>query len=406
MTDKVRILFVDDEPHVLNGLRRAIASSASEWDMVFCASGEEALALLDRSPFDVVVSDMRMPSIDGAQLLELVRERHPATIRIILSGYADPNTILRTIGPAHAYLAKPCDSRAIANAIARPLALRRMMANEGMHRAIGGLVNLPSLPKLFLEIEDELRSPTASVRAVADIISRDIAMTAEILKLTNSAFFSVGQRITSTLQAVRTLGLETVQTLVLRTGIFRQFTQSSPQSVAMMSELTDHSLAIARLAETIAIDCGADAATGKAASCAGMLCHLGMLVLLDSRPSEYRRILTVVTADQPLDHLEKEAFGADHALIGAYLLGLWGFSDQVVEAVALSCRPQRSAEQENVVLTALHAARVLGPPLPWLPTRQRDVPDIDDHYLELCGRTGHRDGWAGLAATKEGEVKP
>jgi len=106
---------------------------------------------------------MRMPSIDGAQLLELVRERHPATIRIILSGYADPNTILRTIGPAHAYLAKPCDSRAIANAIARPLALRRMMANEGMHRAIGGLVNLPSLPKLFLEIEDELRSPTASV---------------------------------------------------------------------------------------------------------------------------------------------------------------------------------------------------------------------------------------------------
>ncbi|MDR3436679.1 response regulator [Telmatospirillum sp.] len=405
MTEKIRILFVDDEPHVLNGLRRAISAVSRDWEMTFCGSGEEAIARMAQMPFDVVVTDMRMPEIDGAQLLEIVRTNYPATVRIILSGYADTTTILRTIGPAHAYLAKPCDSRALAEAIARPLALRRMMTSAGMHRAIGGLVNLPSLPSLFLEIEAELRSPNSSIRAVADIINRDVAMTAEILKLTNSAFFSVGSKISTTLQAVRTLGLETVQALVLRIGLFRQFSGNNPNTLAMITALTDHSMTIARLAEAIAISEGADSLTAKAASCAGMLCYVGMIILLDSQSDDYRKVLARVTTETPLDQLEQETFGANHALIGAYLLGLWGFSEPIVEAIALSCHPRRTTHQENILLTALHAARALGPPIPWLPPGYRDVPALDRIYLEACRGNSPTTAWEILATTPHDEVR-
>lgn len=405
MNEKIRIIFIDDEPHVLNGLRRAMASTSHDWDMTFCSSGEQALALMETAPFNVVVSDMRMPEMDGAQLLEIVRKRYPATIRIILSGYADASAVLRTVGPAHAYLAKPCDSHALAEAITRPLILRKILSGEGLYKILGGLTHLPSLPEPYLRIEEELRSANASIRTVADIIATDIAMTAELLKLTNSAFFSVGSRITTPLQAVRTLGLETVQALVLRIGIFRQFPSGDPALTTMVAALTNHSLTLAKLAESIAEAEGADQSTAKAAYCTGMLSCLGMLILLDARPGDYRRILAKACRQAPLEDLEGETFGASHALIGAYLLGLWGFSEMVVEAIAFSGHPQRTGQQENLLLTSLHAARALGPPLPWLAPGARDIDGPDPVYLQACQKSDRVAIWQGLATHPIGEVK-
>jgi len=405
MSEKTRVIFVDDEPHVLNGLRRAMAGAMQNWDMSFCSGGEQALALMDQSPVDVVVSDMRMPEMDGAQLLEIVRNRYPATVRIILSGYADASSVLRTVGPAHAYLAKPCDSRTLSEAIARPLALRRMMTCEGLHKALGGITHLPSLPEPFVRITEVLRSPDASIRAVADIVGQDIAMTAELLKLTNSAFFSIGAKITTPLQAARTLGLETIQALVLRIGIFRQFSSKDPDFAAMMTSLTNHSLAVGKLAEAIAEAEGADPITAKSAYCAGMFCHLGMLILLDAKPTEYRSVLAQATEQAPLEALEEDTFGASHAMLGAYLLGLWGFSEAVVEAVAFAPRPKEIRGQENLLLTAVHAARSLGPPLPWLAPGNRDIREPDLAYLQLCRRQERVPVWQDLTAHAIGEVK-
>ena len=84
-----RILFVDDEINILQGLRRLLRPFAQNWAMDFASTGDEGLAKLAATPFDVVVSDMRMPGMDGAQFLEQVRHRHPETMRIILSGYSE-----------------------------------------------------------------------------------------------------------------------------------------------------------------------------------------------------------------------------------------------------------------------------------------------------------------------------
>ena len=114
----VRILFVDDEPNVLKAMRRLFRKAP--WQQSFADSGREALELMEESgPFDVVVSDQRMPGMTGAELLKEVRTRHPETIRIILSGYADFQSILDAIneGSIYKFLTKPWDDEALRNTL-------------------------------------------------------------------------------------------------------------------------------------------------------------------------------------------------------------------------------------------------------------------------------------------------
>ena len=106
---KKRILFVDDEPMILQGLQRMLRPLRDEWDMVFVDGGEKALAAMAESTFDVVVTDMRMPVMNGAQLLTEIRKRHPSTVRLILSGHADKDLVSQCLGVAHQYISKPCD---------------------------------------------------------------------------------------------------------------------------------------------------------------------------------------------------------------------------------------------------------------------------------------------------------
>ncbi|MFQ5649735.1 MAG: response regulator [bacterium] len=114
-----RILFVDDDANVLRGLRRAMFEMSDEWEMAFANSGKDALSTLEKEGFDVIVSDMRMPEMDGAELLQEVSRRYPHMVRIILSGQADKEAIIKSVQPTHQYLAKPCDIRQLNEIVAQ-----------------------------------------------------------------------------------------------------------------------------------------------------------------------------------------------------------------------------------------------------------------------------------------------
>jgi DNA-binding NtrC family response regulator len=116
-----RVLFVDDEPDVLNGLRRALMRRRGIWHMVFEAGPELALARLTAERFDVVVSDLHMPRISGIELLQRVAASHPETICVVLSGTAD---LREAEAIADHVLAKPCDAACICNTIEAALAAK------------------------------------------------------------------------------------------------------------------------------------------------------------------------------------------------------------------------------------------------------------------------------------------
>lgn len=397
MPEKLRIAFVDDELHVLNALRRSLSELENEWDMTFCTSGKEVLGLMARQPFDVLVADMRMPQMDGGQLLQAVKAEYPGTVRVILSGYADTEAILRTVGVSHCYLAKPCDASELRQTISRQVALNRKLNNPKLRATLAALANLPTPSSVFLKLENEVKSPNSSFKSVADIVSEDMAMVAEILRVTNSAYFSVNGRVTTPMQAVRILGLEIVRALVLRIGLFRQF-QGSKAVAPIIGALSDYGLVVGRIAEAIALRETGDAEHGKAAYCAALLSSIGCLILLDGFGDGYAEMLAGIDARIPLYHAEEARFGASHTVVGAYLLGLWGFSNATVEAVAYSNFPSGCSSHDNILLTAVHAALALGPQLPLSPLTKSNVLPLDTDYLTAAGLTGSIDGWCELAA--------
>ena len=243
----MRILFVDDESNLLDATRRSLHHMRGEWRMEFVNSGMAALESLEKEPADVIVSDMRMPGMDGWQLLAEAKKRHPQVIRLILSGYADPTSTMRSIGTAHQYLAKPCESASLKAAISKALLLRAMLSNDDLALLAGDVELLPSTPQAFQEILGCLQQPNATVADAARIIARDVAMTANILKLVNSAFFGAKQTIARVDRAVAYLGLDTIGALVLGHSIFNQHEVSRTRG-AGISHLWQHSLQTAAAA--------------------------------------------------------------------------------------------------------------------------------------------------------------
>lgn len=351
-----RILFVDDEPNILHGLGRMLHGMRGDWDMAFAESGPEALAYLADAPFDVIVTDMRMPGMDGAQLLEEVAARHPRVVRIVLSGQCNEATVFRLVKVTHQYLSKPCDPAALKATVARACALRDVLNHDALVRLVAQCDTLPSVPEVYTRLVEELRSEEASLARVGEIVSADVAMTAKVLQLVNSAFFSLPAEITSAQRAVGLLGLHTIKALVLTVGVFSQF-EATAAGALRIDELVSHSMATGALARTIAADLGQTESEEDAAFLSGVMHDVGKLVLAAALPDRYAESVSGNVGPAYLRwKAERDAFGASHAEVGAYLVGLWGLPDSVMEALAFHHRPARCPHSNRSPLRAVHLA--------------------------------------------------
>ncbi len=343
---------------VLRGIERSLRSMRHEWTTEFVPGGAEALEAMAKSRFDVVITDMRMPGMDGAQLLEEVKNRFPRMVRIVLSGQSDPATILRAIGPTHQYLSKPCDVEELKQKLRHALALRDLLDNAALKEAVSRLAALPSLPALRSSLRELLDSPNASIADAGKIISRDIGMTAKVLQLVNSAFLGTPSRIGSATKASAIVGLDTLRALTLSMELFFEL---EPE-FGDLHELWKESLATARCAEAIARAESAPVPVLEAAFTAGLLCDVGKLVLASACSEEYRAALARKQEESlSTDEAEMAAFGCTHTQVGAYLLGLWGLPDSIVEAVAWHHEPAHAKATGFCPLVAVHVAERLRP---------------------------------------------
>src|SRR5689334_1113298 len=285
-----RLLFVDDEQMVLNGLRRALHDMHQEWEMTFVDRAAKALEILDTADFDAIISDIRMPLMDGAQLLEEVKEHHPAVMRIVLSGQSSRDTVLRSIAPAHQFLSKPCDPEELKRRLKQAFAMRDLLLNESVKTLVSRLRSIPSLPALYDELTVELHCEDVSLTRIAAIISRDVGMAAKILQLANSAFIGVRGHVSNVVQAISLIGTETVRTLVLSVHVFSHFDRASDAN-AWLPPLWEHSIKVASLAQRIATAERATKAVAEESFTAGLLHDVGKVVLLAEMGQTYRLLL-------------------------------------------------------------------------------------------------------------------
>jgi len=324
----MRVLFVDDEPRVLEAIERTLFQLDVDWEVSFAEGGPAALEALEKAHFDVVVSDMRMPGMDGAALLGEVCRKYPHVARIVLSGQTDEAAAFRVVKVAHQFLAKPCSSETLQQVIGRTQELRNWLSEERLQAVVGRLDRLPSTPRLFSDLSRALDDESTSADNVAAIVRQDPAMSSKVLQIVNSSLFSSGAPVSDVRAAVLRLGMKTIRNLALGIGAFDSVGKTSTFTKTSIDELQKRSLAIAQLSSRIAQ--GRD--DPDAAFMAGLVCDVGQLILNSS--------LAVEGAENA------QADVITHAEVGAFLLGLWGLPFRIVEAVANHHAPERNAHDK------------------------------------------------------------
>jgi HD-like signal output (HDOD) protein len=385
-----RILFVDDEQNVLDGLRNILRKQRKEWDMVFATGAAEALAEMAKAPFDVVVTDMRMPGMDGAALLTRVRDQHPGTARIVLSGHSEREAVVRALPVMHQFLNKPCDSETLKSVIERTCGLQRLLESQTTRAVIGKLDRLPSPPSTYFQLSQALANPNTSAKALAEIVEQDPAMSVKILQLVNSAYFGLAHRATSVAQAVSYLGVEVLRALALSAHVFGTIDESG-HARALLDQVQRASFATASIARKMT----RERRTADDAFTAGVVHDIGKIVMALSMPAEVREIATAAEATRrPPYLLEQETLNVTHAEVGAYLLGVWGLPFSIVETTAHHHTPSRAGGEPSPVLAAVHLANVVVDEQ----LSSSGLAGLDQPYLEAAGLWAELDDWRRAAA--------
>ncbi|MCL5990740.1 MAG: response regulator [Bacteroidetes bacterium] len=352
---KISILFVDDDRDVIDGYKRMLFSMKKEWEQFYAISGEDALKIMEANKIDVIVSDMKMPGMDGTTLLSKVMELYPRVLRIILSGHQDDIKIIRSTTLAHQFLLKPCDTNQLMNVIENAFSLRTNLENDKLMSILNGIGQLPAIPKLYLEIEELMSSPDVSLERVSKLISKDPAITAKILQTVNSAFFGLPRRVTSLIDSLNFLGTNTIKSIILYLQSFSS-ANYPPETRVYCEAVGSHSLQVALTAKEIGKIEKKDKQLMDDIYIAGILHDIGKIILLQV-PGYYKKMLILNTTGlkRSID-IEYELLGVSHEWVGAYLLGIWGLPKSVIEAIAFHHSPSKINESGVTALSILHVA--------------------------------------------------
>lgn len=382
-----RILFVEDDLLIRQVYGAIVGAESAGWEVETAAGGAEALEIVKQRAFDVVASDMRMEGMNGIELLTEISRLYPKTSRIIISGSADQAEAAEALGSTHQFLTKPVDFKKLLAALDSITALDEFLKDEKLKELAGRLRALPSFPILYQEIMRAIEADDTPMQTIHGLVAEDPGLTAKVLQVANSAAMGFRETIADPREAVQLLGLNTVRALALSAHVFASFTASQRINFPV-DVLWAHLMCCGERARAIMQAEKADSASVEAAYTAGILHDIGKLMLADGLPAEFQNALAqAVGRNAPFHEIEMEIFGATHAGLAAYLLGLWGLPAPIVEAVAFHHTPGKSSRQAFSPLTAVHAANAIEHEMEGGPLL------LDKEYLRRMGVAGRVNTW-------------
>ncbi len=399
-----KVLFVDDDQEEFNFLSRGISKERGQFEMRYVASGEEALVRMVAENYDVIISSSRTVGMDGATLLQSVCDQHPAMVRILLASQQEMERALRAVPVAHQFLLKPCDPTMARIAVERATNLSRILNNRMLASLVGTVKDLPVLPKTYFALRKKLEDPEVPLAELVAVVEKDVAISAKIFQLVNSAFFGLPLEVSSIKTAVSFLGIQMLQNLVLAAEVFSMINDTQALPGFSFEELQAHSQLTAR----IALRLPAASHTRDIAVMAALVHDVGKLVLATRSPRHFARALAEATREQvPLFAAEKQLMGVSHAEVGAYLLGIWGLPSPVVEAVAHHHTPE-SGPLEGALdaVGIVHIANALAHEAVRRPGHKSQFPlqSVAPRYLERFGIAAQFRDWQEMAGAMANQV--
>lgn len=376
-----RILVFDEPLHLI--LRGNLLHMNANWEIEFVSSSNEALQAMERAPFDVIITDLDLPEMEGVQLLEQVTARFPRTLRFTFSQQSDRDTTQSVLRSAHQLLSKPCDVQELIQRLACALGLRDVLEGRDLVEVVLQIKSLPTMSSLYRELLARLQSSNCSAKELGHVIERDMALTSKMLQVANSAFFGLRCRVSSPSDAVIMLGTDVVKSLVMSLELFSRL-GGDCVAPGRAERLMGDSIVASRMAQEVAEIGGGDRTLQDDCFAAGLLHNIGELVLMSKLSSRYRTVLGVAASENiSVLAAELKVLGTSHAEIGAYLLASWGLPVQVIEAVAWHHRPSKSPIRRFGTLVAVHIADCVSSAAD--NDRLKDCVILDQDFMNQCG---------------------
>ncbi len=347
------ILFVDDELPILKSLNRLFMDT--EYEVLTAGSGEEALEILADEKVDIVITDMRMPVMDGYQLLEKIKERHPNVLRIILSGYSEKNTILAALQKnlAKLYILKPWDNDKLILLVDQIFETENILHDSNLLDLINNTDELPTLKSSYLQIMD-LIDTDADLVKIASAIERDHSVATKVLHIINSAFYDV--KTGSVKHAIAFLGLSNIRNILLATSIVDSFNMSGIYGTRL-EMLWNHSFICSKIVNMIYGKL-LNKKLSESESSAGLLHNIGIVLLLKIFPEQYIEIFRRTEKEKNnLLQIEQESLHVTHQQAGGYLLKWWELPYPIVEAALYHHTPFATGIINHELIYAVNIAQ-------------------------------------------------
>ena len=401
-----RVIFVDDEPNVLEGIKVSLHQMRDEWTMAFAHDAVRALAMMEEAeePFDVIVSDMNMPGMGGKDLLHVVKETYPQTVRMVLSGQLDAENVVQAAAFAHQILRKPCEPALLRERLTRAFALNNYLKNCPMRDDLFAMCGIPSVPTVYWKLLNEINDEKPSIVKIGEIIETDPSMSAKVLQVAHAAYRGT-HNFSSIVDAVNLIGLKNIKGLVLMPGIFELADGSQLPEEVDLERMWKHALQVAEFAKRISQREHDDTEQNDEAYSAGLLHDIGLLIVATRMPDKFADAIELRRSrGMSLMEAEKECFGATHAEMGGFLLDLWGLPEHVVEAISFHLYPSSTPDhtyrmllldtRDGVsALTAVHIANYLSEDLDDLIEEQAKAKVDHIHLADLNMSDRLSDWW-------------
>ena len=371
------ILFVDDEPQILKAMNRLLIQD--DFNIYMATGALEALEIMGNIKIDLMVTDMRMPNIDGYELLKRAKAKFPEVIRLIVSGYADEKLVYKALegGYAKMYILKPWDNDAFRNLIIQMLETKEILESKNIFSVINLSEKVPTMPQIYRKLLT-LIDEDAGMDDIAKAIEQDQSTAARVLHLANTAFF--GAKTGSIKQATMYLGLSNLKNLVLTSSIFEMNNIDGGIKSFNKDKLWLHT----NLTNCFVNDIYEKLLKKKLkeiSATAGLLHDIGMVILMNLYPEKYRNIYKFVKIEKTmtLEEAEKKLLGVTHSEVGGYLLNWWELPHNIVEAAMY----HRDPFSEHVINKELVTVVYLADSLSWKIVDPDIEEEIDIKALEV-----------------------
>lgn len=297
------VLFVDDEPNLIAGMKRATRKFRDKWDMHFAIGAEEALKIIGEIQVNTVVTDMRMPGIDGAQLLRKISKNWPSIVRIVLSGEADAITACDTVGRSHLFLSKPCEYEKLFGAIQQPFNRSAELASIGFNGNVAFFDCIRAKSGNLVRLKNLLNHDNTDMERICALIMSDTSLAVRVLQIANSSYFGRPVYTSNIEKAVKRLGADVLRAIVNADRFGKEF--DSPY-------IGQHGPTEAALAaQKVAADMGGGDQACALAYTTALFSKLGQATLIDTND-------------------ESELGFRDHADLPVFLAAIMGLPEELL----------------------------------------------------------------------------